>query len=166
MSVENQNFGFLKKNFLVNIFGADGGTRTRDGVTSFSSAISLSFAKPLCSRKVAPFPTNTPVFSGTPSSTGRSHFCHKTTPPRTFFGPHHQQVAPTSVTKQHHPELSFFGADGGTRTRDLLITNQLLYQLSHISIPVHKHAYFWFYLCLFSFKKFIDFSTFSAILIL
>ena len=30
---------------------------------------------------------------------------------------------------------SFFsGADGGTRTRDLLITNQLLYQLSHISI--------------------------------
>ena len=25
------------------------------------------------------------------------------------------------------------GADGGTRTRDLLITNQLLYQLSHIS---------------------------------
>ena len=27
------------------------------------------------------------------------------------------------------------GADGGTRTHDLLITNQLLYQLSHISIP-------------------------------
>ncbi len=27
-----------------------------------------------------------------------------------------------------------FGADGGTRTRDLLITNQLLYQLSHISV--------------------------------
>ncbi len=145
MSVENQNFGFLKKNFLVNIFGADGGTRTRDGVAFFSSAISLPLAKLLCSRKVAPFPTNTPVFSGTPSSTGRSHFCHKTTPPRTY---------------------SFFGADGGTRTRDLLITNQLLYQLSHISIPVPKHAYFWFYLCLFSFKKFIDFSTFSAILIL
>ena len=28
-----------------------------------------------------------------------------------------------------------FGADGGTRTRDLLITNQLLYQLSHTSVP-------------------------------
>ena len=25
-------------------------------------------------------------------------------------------------------------ADSGTRTRDLLITNQLLYQLSHISV--------------------------------
>ena len=30
------------------------------------------------------------------------------------------------------------GADGGTRTRDLLITNQLLYQLSHISIEFHN----------------------------
>ena len=28
------------------------------------------------------------------------------------------------------------GANGGTRTRDLLITNQLLYQLSHISNSV------------------------------
>ncbi len=28
----------------------------------------------------------------------------------------------------------FFGANGGTRTRDLLITNQLLYRLSHISV--------------------------------
>ena len=30
-------------------------------------------------------------------------------------------------------EQCFFGAGGGTRTRDLLITNQLLYQLSHTS---------------------------------
>ena len=31
------------------------------------------------------------------------------------------------------PYYVLFGANGGTRTRDLLITNQLLYQLSHIS---------------------------------
>ena len=29
--------------------------------------------------------------------------------------------------------LTFFGAGDGTRTRDLLITNQLLYQLSYTS---------------------------------
>ncbi len=33
-----------------------------------------------------------------------------------------------------------FGADGGTRTRDLLITNQLLYQLRHISGVFHNIA--------------------------
>ena len=27
---------------------------------------------------------------------------------------------------------AFYGADDGTRTRDLLITNQLLYQLSYV----------------------------------
>ena len=32
----------------------------------------------------------------------------------------------------------FFGATGRTRTGDLLITNQLLYQLSHSSIPGEK----------------------------
>ena len=32
------------------------------------------------------------------------------------------------------------GADGGTRTRDLLITNQLLYQLSHISVAFFTTA--------------------------
>ena len=31
-------------------------------------------------------------------------------------------------------EKIFVGADGGTRTHDLRITNALLYQLSHISI--------------------------------
>ena len=30
--------------------------------------------------------------------------------------------------------LPYFGAGDGTRTRDLLITNQLLYQLSYTSI--------------------------------
>ena len=30
--------------------------------------------------------------------------------------------------------VSYRGADDGTRTRDLLITNQLLYQLSYIGI--------------------------------
>ena len=30
--------------------------------------------------------------------------------------------------------MSLFGAGDGTRTRDLLITNQLLYQLSYTSI--------------------------------
>ena len=30
-------------------------------------------------------------------------------------------------------EVLFSGAGGGTRTRDLLITNQLLYRLSHTS---------------------------------
>jgi hypothetical protein len=29
-----------------------------------------------------------------------------------------------------------YGASGGTRTRNLLITNQLLYQLSHAGVPV------------------------------
>ena len=38
--------------------------------------------------------------------------------------------------------MGFFGADGGTRTRDLLITNQLLYQLSHISVAVHNITYY------------------------
>ena len=37
-------------------------------------------------------------------------------------------------TKNDRPKPVVFGANGGTRTRDLLITNQLLYQLSHISI--------------------------------
>ena len=32
---------------------------------------------------------------------------------------------------------SYFGATGRTRTGDLLITNQLLYQLSHSSIYMH-----------------------------
>ena len=38
--------------------------------------------------------------------------------------------------KQKNPEDCYprnFGADGRTRTGDLLITNQLLYQLSHTS---------------------------------
>ena len=33
----------------------------------------------------------------------------------------------------------FFGATGRTWTGDLLITNQLLYQLSHSSIPINMH---------------------------
>ena len=33
-------------------------------------------------------------------------------------------------------------ADSGTRTRDLLITNQLLYQLSHISVTNDIIVYF------------------------
>jgi hypothetical protein len=34
--------------------------------------------------------------------------------------------------------LSLFGAGDGTRTRDLLITNQLLYQLSYTSAHLQK----------------------------
>ena len=34
----------------------------------------------------------------------------------------------------HSGTLPLFGAGDGTRTRDLLITNQLLYQLSYTSI--------------------------------
>ena len=41
----------------------------------------------------------------------------------------------SNTKRPPHIETVFFcGADGGTRTRDLLITNQLLYQLSHISV--------------------------------
>ena len=36
----------------------------------------------------------------------------------------------------------FYGATGGTRTPDLLITNQLLYQLSHGSVNVHFNTTF------------------------
>ena len=35
-----------------------------------------------------------------------------------------------------------FGAEDGTRTHDLLITNQLLYQLSHISVAFHNDKYY------------------------
>ena len=36
------------------------------------------------------------------------------------------------------------GADGGTRTRDLLITNQLLYQLSYIGVfSPEGNRFFW-----------------------
>ena len=47
-------------------------------------------------------------------------------------------------TKEGIPyeRYSFFGADGGTRTRDLLITNQLLYQLSHISVRFTQRCYY------------------------
>ena len=36
------------------------------------------------------------------------------------------------IKKPHHPRImQFNGAGDGTRTRDLLITSQLLYQLSY-----------------------------------
>ena len=38
-----------------------------------------------------------------------------------------------SIKKDRSVDLSFFGADSRIRTDDLLITNELLYQLSHIS---------------------------------
>ena len=40
------------------------------------------------------------------------------------------------VIKKHSTQKHtvFYGAEDGTRTHDLLITNQLLYQLSHSSI--------------------------------
>ena len=37
------------------------------------------------------------------------------------------------INKKERSDLSFDGAGKGTRTPDLLITNQLLYQLSHTS---------------------------------
>ena len=53
-------------------------------------------------------------------------------------------LAGKDVNKKSHlfERWDFFGADGGTRTRDLLITNQLLYQLSHISVASHNGRYY------------------------
>ena len=60
----------------------------------------------------------------------------------TLVGFHHVVISSTKVDlfrkadlieKSKSIDLLFSGADSGTRTRDLLITNQLLYQLSHIS---------------------------------
>ena len=46
--------------------------------------------------------------------------------------------SPTRCGKnKNSDERSFYGANDGTRTHDLLITNQLLYHLSHISIVTH-----------------------------
>ena len=46
--------------------------------------------------------------------------------------------SPTRCGKnKNSDERSFYGANDGTRTHDLLITNQLLYHLSHISIVRH-----------------------------
>ena len=42
-------------------------------------------------------------------------------------------VLPLNYACKKTPASGVFGANGGTRTPDLLITNQLLYQLSHIS---------------------------------
>ena len=59
--------------------------------------------------------------------------------PRTYplcaGSPFYQQVALFHFSKNYFRFIfCFFGADGGTRTRDLCITSALLYQLSHISI--------------------------------
>ncbi len=47
----------------------------------------------------------------------------------------HFKIKKESTIFSYH--TFFFGADDGIRTHDRLITNQLLYQLSHISVPIH-----------------------------
>ena len=45
------------------------------------------------------------------------------------------------ISKARPPQNQLGGAGGRTRTPDLLITNQLLYQLSYTSIPIYDVAH-------------------------
>lgn len=61
---------------------------------------------------------------------------------RKLFTAHrHKNKNRMEILKMFFRAVFIYGANEGTRTPDLLITNQLRYQLRHISVPTSLSLY-------------------------